>query len=81
MIFLQFSYPHHVKLSDVEKANISYLAFPDSNSGCMGDTQYCFRIRRTSLSKQRIFSNDHSYTKDCPVTLLVSGWKYFPVCA
>jgi hypothetical protein len=29
----------------MEKTNICYLAFPDSNSGCMGDTQYHFRIR------------------------------------
>lgn len=64
-----------MKLSDVEKANISYLAFPDSNSGCMGDTQYCFRIRRTSLSNERVTSNDYLYSKDCPVTLMVNFEK------
>lgn len=37
--------PSHYVLSDSEKSNISYLSFPDSNSGCMGDTQFHFRIR------------------------------------
>nr|XP_039247890.1 protein DENND6A-like [Styela clava] len=45
---LEFKYPEHAVLSDKERSNICYLSFPDSNSGCMGDTQYCFRIRRTS---------------------------------
>ncbi|KAG7199940.1 hypothetical protein KM043_014376 [Ampulex compressa] len=33
-------YPDHVRLSEQERSNVCYLAFPDSNSGCMGDTQY-----------------------------------------
>lgn len=55
-------YPPTYQLSDTEKSNVCYLAFPDSNSGCMGDTQYHFRIRcsgpgagGTSLK----FSSDH----------------------
>jgi len=34
-------------LSEQDRTNICYLAFPDSNSGVMGDTQFHFRIRRT----------------------------------
>jgi len=34
-------------LSEEDKTNICYLAFPDSNSGVMGDTQFHFRIRRS----------------------------------
>ncbi|XP_011307173.1 protein DENND6A [Fopius arisanus] len=41
-------YPTHVKLSESERSNVCYLAFPDSNSGCMGDTQYHVRIRQNS---------------------------------
>ncbi|KAG7280542.1 hypothetical protein CRUP_028267 [Coryphaenoides rupestris] len=41
-------YPHHSKLSEKEKTSICYLSFPDSNSGCLGDTQFCFRFRQGS---------------------------------
>ncbi|XP_077987090.1 protein DENND6A-like isoform X2 [Glandiceps talaboti] len=43
---MEVIYPGHVKLSEKEKMNICYLSFPDSNSGCMGDTQFNFRIRQ-----------------------------------
>ncbi|XP_065842120.1 protein DENND6B-like [Oscarella lobularis] len=42
---LEFVFPSHFKLSDAEKLNLCYLAFPDSNSGCMGDSQFHFRIK------------------------------------
>ncbi|XP_064399646.1 protein DENND6A-like [Halichondria panicea] len=37
--------PSDYSLSDTEKSNVCYLSFPDSNSGCMGDTQFHYRIR------------------------------------
>lgn len=40
--------PSHCKLTDKERSNLSYLAFPDSNSTFLGDTQYHFRIRHES---------------------------------
>nr|SVE86647.1 EOG090X031T [Daphnia similis]SVE87274.1 EOG090X031T [Daphnia similis] len=43
-------YPSHVTLSEQDKTSICYLAFPDSNSGCMGDTQFHFRIRQSSAN-------------------------------
>ena len=36
------------QLSEQDRTNICYLAFPDSNSGIMGDIQFHFRIRRTA---------------------------------
>ncbi|XP_011266178.1 protein DENND6A isoform X3 [Camponotus floridanus] len=45
-------YPSHIKLSEQERSNVCYLAFPDSNSGCMGDTQYHVRIRQSSKMVQ-----------------------------
>ncbi|KAF3430434.1 hypothetical protein E2986_01197 [Frieseomelitta varia] len=45
-------YPSHIKLSEQERSNICYLAFPDSNSGCMGDTQYHVRIRQNGAILQ-----------------------------
>uniref|UniRef100_A0A336MJK2 CSON000202 protein n=1 Tax=Culicoides sonorensis TaxID=179676 RepID=A0A336MJK2_CULSO len=38
-------YPENVRLTEKEKMNICYLAFPDSNSGCMGDTKFHIRLR------------------------------------
>ena len=37
---------NHVKLSEVDKSNIAYMSFPDSNSGFLGDTQFHFRIKQ-----------------------------------
>ncbi|CAK9826156.1 Protein DENND6A [Anthophora retusa] len=45
-------YPSHIKLSEQERSNVCYLAFPDSNSGCMGDTQYHIRIRQNGTAIQ-----------------------------
>ena len=69
-------YPKHVELSDAERNNICYLAFPDSNSGCMGDTEYCFRIRRSDITNKETSLTDHICSKDCPITLLVSCLYY-----
>ena len=38
-------WPKHSVLTEGDKTNVCYLAFPDSNSGVMGDSQYHFRIR------------------------------------
>ena len=38
------------QLSEQDKTNVCYLAFPDSNSGIMGDVQFHFRIRRSGGS-------------------------------
>ncbi|XP_001602662.1 protein DENND6A [Nasonia vitripennis] len=44
-------HPNDVEFSEQERSNICYLAFPDSNSGCMGDTQYHVRIRKSVNGK------------------------------
>ena len=38
-------HPPHVALGEADRTNICYLAFPDSNSGVMGDSQFHFRLR------------------------------------
>ncbi|XP_064473362.1 protein DENND6B-like isoform X2 [Ornithodoros turicata] len=48
---MEMTYPHQAKLTEKEKSSICYLAFPDSNSGCMGDTQFQFRIRQCPPSR------------------------------
>uniref|UniRef100_A0A182J276 Uncharacterized protein n=1 Tax=Anopheles atroparvus TaxID=41427 RepID=A0A182J276_ANOAO len=48
---MELIYPQHVTLAEQEKMNICYLAFPDSNSGCMGDSQFHIRLRVSSGSE------------------------------
>ena len=47
-------YPGHVQLSETDKTNICYLAFPDSNSGVMGDSQFHFRVRLNQPKPPRV---------------------------
>lgn len=44
---LEVIYPGDALLTNVEKMNICYLAFPDSNSGTLRDSNFHFRIRRS----------------------------------
>lgn len=44
---LEHVYPVEFMPSDQEVSNICYMAFPDSNSGCMGDTKFHMRLRCT----------------------------------
>ncbi|XP_008580962.1 PREDICTED: protein DENND6A-like, partial [Galeopterus variegatus] len=62
-------YPQHSKLSDKEKTNICYLSFPDSNSGCLGDTQFCFRFRQSSGRRVSLHCLLDQFDKDLPVYL------------
>jgi len=58
-------FPEHVELSEKERMNICYLSFPDSNTGCMGDTQFHFRIRSNSSKA----SGKNLSERDLPVYL------------
>ena len=57
-------YPEHVSLTETEKANICYLSFPDSNTGCMGDTQFHFRIRSETQTRSVSRHLDAALKKD-----------------
>uniref|UniRef100_A0A8D0E731 DENN domain containing 6A n=1 Tax=Salvator merianae TaxID=96440 RepID=A0A8D0E731_SALMN len=62
-------YPQHAKLTDKEKTNICYLSFPDSNSGCLGDTQFCFRFRQSSSRKASWHCLLDQFDRDLPIYL------------
>lgn len=62
-------YPHHSKLTEKEKTSICYLSFPDSNSGCLGDTQFCFRFRQASGRQLSLGSFLERCDRDAPVCL------------
>jgi len=75
---------HEDALSEQDKTNICYLAFPDSNSGIMGDVQFHFRIRRSRpCFVQNSPSSQHSvYNAKCLPTLQMDnnflfGFAYF----
>lgn len=57
-ILLQAIYPASVELSEKEKLNICYLAFPDSNSGCIGDTQFHIRLRVAPGTKNTLLNSE-----------------------
>ncbi|XP_068080251.1 protein DENND6A isoform X1 [Danio rerio] len=62
-------YPHHSKLTEKEKTSICYLSFPDSNSGCLGDTQFCFRFRQAAGRKSSLGCFLEHFDRDAPVSL------------
>lgn len=62
-------YPNHIQFSEQEKLNICYLAFPDSNSGCMGDTQFHIRLRVAPATKNTLLNAElRRFNKHCTST-------------
>ncbi|XP_055040789.1 DENN/MADD domain containing 6Aa isoform X2 [Misgurnus anguillicaudatus] len=70
-------YPHHSKLSEKEKTSICYLSFPDSNSGCLGDTQFCFRFRQAVGRKSSLGCFLDHFDRDAPVCLKRDQGYYY----
>ncbi|XP_069001554.1 protein DENND6B isoform X3 [Embiotoca jacksoni] len=68
---IELVYPQDVKLTEKEKTSICYLSFPDSYSGCLGDTQFSFRLRQ-SVGRRASKYRDDIYNRDAPVTLQFS---------
>ena len=50
----QLLLPSAGRLCDQERSSVCYMAFPDSNSGCMGDTQFFFRMLRSGHQATRL---------------------------
>ena len=73
---MEVTYPGHIILSEKEKMNICYLSFPDSNSGCMGDTQFHFRICQCPDKKHFAVSLTE-YNRDCPSPLQSDSTYYY----
>ncbi|XP_067110533.1 protein DENND6B isoform X1 [Osmerus mordax] len=66
---IELVYPQDVKLTEKEKTSICYLSFPDSYSGCLGDTQFSFRLRQSVGRSGSWFGEEDAYNRDAPVTL------------
>ncbi|XP_054707021.1 protein DENND6B-like [Uloborus diversus] len=73
---MEMIYPAHVKLTEKEKMSICYMAFPDSNSGCMGDTQFFFRMRQCPL-RRPVVSCHENYNLNCAVAVQMDQSHFF----
>ncbi|XP_037016640.2 protein DENND6B isoform X4 [Artibeus jamaicensis] len=75
---LELVYPGDFRLTDKEKSSICYLSFPDSHSGCLGDTQFSFRIRQCGGQRSSWPTDDGGrYDSEAPVTLQRESAHYF----
>ncbi|XP_048865088.1 protein DENND6B isoform X2 [Brienomyrus brachyistius] len=74
---IELVYPQEVKLTEKEKTSICYLSFPDSYSGCLGDTQFSFRLRQSVGQRGPRFGSEDIYSGDAPVTLQRDLAHYF----
>ncbi|XP_067861380.1 protein DENND6B isoform X4 [Heptranchias perlo] len=74
---IELVYPHDVRLSEREKTSICYLSFPDSYSGCLGDTQFSFRIRQSVGHKLSMYGEEDKYNRDAPVVLQRDQAHYY----
>ncbi|XP_045434685.1 protein DENND6B isoform X2 [Pipistrellus kuhlii] len=61
----------------LEKSSICYLSFPDSHSGCLGDTQFSFRIRQCGGRRSPRPAEDRHYDSEAPVSLQRESAHYF----
>ncbi|XP_014404673.1 PREDICTED: protein DENND6B [Myotis brandtii] len=73
----QLVYPSDFQLTDKEKSSICYLSFPDSHSGCLGDTQFSFRIRQCGGRRSPRPTDDRHYDREAPVSLQRESAHYF----
>ncbi|XP_059881863.1 protein DENND6B isoform X3 [Delphinus delphis] len=74
---LELVYPSDFQLTDKEKSGICYLSFPDSHSGCLGDTQFCFRIRQCGGQRRPWHTDDRHCDSGAPVSLQREPAHYF----
>ncbi|KAK5877223.1 hypothetical protein CesoFtcFv8_026487 [Champsocephalus esox] len=73
---LELVYPQDVKLTEKERSSICYLSFPDSYSGCLGDTQFSFRLRQ-SVGRRGGGREEEVYNRDAPPTLKTEVSHFF----
>ncbi|XP_005067144.1 protein DENND6B isoform X3 [Mesocricetus auratus] len=66
---LELVYPSDFQLTDKEKSSICYLSFPDSHSGCLGDTQFSFRMRQCGGQRSLWHGDDRPYNSKAPLAL------------
>ncbi|KAI6660555.1 Protein DENND6B-like [Oopsacas minuta] len=74
---LESVYPSEFPLSEDEKTNICYLAFPDSNAGLIGDVQFHFRIPASGIRREGCNPKPIPYSSSLPLVLRQENNHYF----
>ncbi|XP_055251542.1 protein DENND6B isoform X2 [Moschus berezovskii] len=74
---LELVYPSDFQLTDKEKSSICYLSFPDSHSGCLGDTQFSFRIRQCGGQRRPGHAGEKRSDSGAPTSLQREPAHYF----
>lgn len=74
---LEYVYPPEFMPSDQEVSNICYMAFPDSNSGCMGDTKFHMRLRALGNNTPNTPASLHTYNGLCAPAMRCDGSHYW----
>ncbi|XP_070646761.1 protein DENND6B isoform X3 [Bos indicus] len=74
---LELVYPSDFQLTDKEKSSICYLSFPDSHSGCLGDTQFSFRIRQCGGQRCPGHAGEKPGDRGAPASLQREPAHYF----
>uniref|UniRef100_A0A8D0CDA7 DENN/MADD domain containing 6Aa n=1 Tax=Scleropages formosus TaxID=113540 RepID=A0A8D0CDA7_SCLFO len=69
-------YPHHSKLTDKETCSDLSL-FPWPRTGCLGDTQFCFRFRQAAGRKSSLGCFLEHFDRDAPVCLKRDQGHYY----
>uniref|UniRef100_A0A8C6EDR6 DENN domain containing 6B n=1 Tax=Moschus moschiferus TaxID=68415 RepID=A0A8C6EDR6_MOSMO len=59
------------------KSSICYLSFPDSHSGCLGDTQFSFRIRQCGGQRRPGHAGEKRSDTGAPTSLQREPAHYF----
>ncbi|XP_040089507.1 protein DENND6B isoform X5 [Oryx dammah] len=67
--------PHRVSV--FQKSSICYLSFPDSHSGCLGDTQFSFRIRQCGGQRRPGHAGEKRGDSGVPASLQREPAHYF----
>ena len=74
---LESVHPPNFPLSEDEKTNICYLAFPDSNAGLIGDVQFHFRIPASGARREGCDPKLIPHCSSLPLVLRQESNHYF----
>ncbi|XP_063164926.1 protein DENND6B isoform X9 [Candoia aspera] len=74
---LELIYPPDCGLTEKERTSVCYLAFPDSYSGSLGDTQFSFRFRRAAGRRQAALEGDSPCSREAPPGLQPEPAHFF----
>ncbi|EDV91876.1 protein DENND6B [Drosophila grimshawi] len=74
---LEYVYPPSFMPTEQEVSNICYMAFPDSNSGCMGDTKFHMRLRALNTAKHKTPTTMLHYNGDCAPAMRYDSSHYW----